>query len=72
MAKGRAIYFTRKELENLMDFINHWDDKLLPDEEEYCIYWSQKIYTAYEKIYVALEKSKNDTKFLLQQKSNVI
>ena len=35
MAKGKTIYFSKKELENLNEFINHWDDKLTADDEDF-------------------------------------
>ena len=50
MAKGKAIYFSKKELENLNEFINHWDDKLLEKDEDFYRYWLEKVGSAFGKI----------------------
>lgn len=56
MAKGKSIYFTKKELENLNEFFNKWNDKLSPEDEDFYAFWLQKTGTAFGKIADVIEK----------------
>lgn len=52
---GKSIYFTRKELEGLRDFINYLNTDGRPDDEELYSYWLGRVGTAEEKIIDACE-----------------
>ena len=56
MAKGKSIYFTRKELEGLNDFFRYLNTDGRPDDEQLYAYWIRKIGTAEEKIIEACKK----------------
>lgn len=56
MAAGKSIYFTRKELEGLRDFINYLNTDGRPDDEELYSYWLGRVGTAEGKI---MEACKN-------------
>lgn len=47
---GKSIYFTRKELEGLRDFIKYLETDERPDDEELYSYWLRRIGTAEGKI----------------------
>lgn len=55
MAKGKAIYFSKKELENLNEFINHWDDKLSEKDADFYFYWIEKVGSSFYKIAESLQ-----------------
>ena len=56
MAKGKSIYFTRKELEGLNDFFRYLNTDGRPDDEQLYAYWIRKIGTAEDKIIEACKK----------------
>lgn len=47
---GKSIYFTRKELEGLRDFIKYLETDGRPDDIELYAYWLGRIGTAEGKI----------------------
>lgn len=51
--KGKQIYFTKDEIENLCDFFNSFED-ISPNEEIYA-FWTKKIGSAESKIFQARE-----------------
>ena len=55
MAKGKAIYFSKKELENLNEFVNHWDDRLSEKDEDFYLYWIEKVGSSFYKIAESLQ-----------------
>lgn len=55
MAKGKAIYFSKNELENLNEFINHWDDRLSEKDEDFYSYWLEKVGSSFYKIAESLQ-----------------
>ncbi len=61
MGKGKSIYFSKKELENLMEFYNHWDDKLTSNDENFYSYYIGKVGSAFGKIANALQDERNLT-----------
>ncbi len=61
--KGKSIYFTAKEIEALIDFYNHWDDKLTREEkedEEFYAYWTLRTGTAFNKIFQSKKRKESD------------
>lgn len=59
MEKGKSIYFSKKELENLMEFYNHWDDKLTSGDENFYSFYISKVGSAFNKIANALQDESN-------------
>lgn len=59
MAKGKSIYFTKSELENMNDFFNHWDDMLLPEHEEFYTHWFKLTDVPFGKIHKAIQNQLN-------------
>ena len=53
---GKSIYFTRKELEGLRDFIDYLETDGRPDDEDRYAYWLSRIGTAEGKILDAIMK----------------
>lgn len=51
---GKNIYFTRKELEGLKDFINYIETDGRPDDEDRYAYWLKRIGTVESKIMRAI------------------
>ena len=63
MAKGKAIYFSKKELENLNEFINHWDDKISENDENFYSYWLEKVGSSFYKIAKAYQSEFIEVKY---------
>ena len=45
--KKKPVYFTMEEMETLLDFYNHWNDKLTEENEEFYSYWIKRTGTAF-------------------------
>ena len=56
--KGKQIYFTKNEIENLCDFLNAFEE-ISPNEEVYA-FWLKRIGSASYKIYEAKENIKEE------------
>ena len=57
--KKKPVYFTMEEMETLLDFYNHWNDKLTEENEEFYSYWIKRTGTAFARIYEAKERNES-------------
>ena len=48
--KGESVYFSAAELDALTEFINHWDDRLTENDEDFYAYWLERVGRSFGKI----------------------